>query len=125
MPGQNIWEQTQPNAKVKYKYNSEIHLEMYTFVQVRTIGSKICLVNTNKIKSTNTNTFENTNTNTFEKGICCQVRTIRSNSSGDTKWNHVLIVAKIFLIMGENTNTNTNANSNNNTNANTNTNTMF
>ena len=37
----------------------------------------------------------------FKIPICCQVRTIRSNSSGDTKWNHVLIVAKIFLIMGE------------------------
>ena len=29
-----------------------------------------------------------------------QVRTIRNNQSEDTQWNHVLVVAKIFLIMG-------------------------
>ena len=33
--------------------------------------------------------------------ICFQVKTIRSNNSGDTQWNHVLVVAKIFLIMGK------------------------
>ena len=32
-----------------------------------------------------------------------QVKTIRSNNSGDTHWNHALVVAKIFLIMGETT----------------------
>merc|ERR1719458_672558 len=37
----------------------------------------------------------------FLIGHWTEVKTIRSNSSGDTKWNHVLIVAKIFLIMGE------------------------
>jgi len=29
-----------------------------------------------------------------------EVKTIRSNNSGDTHWNHALVVAKIFLIMG-------------------------
>ena len=28
------------------------------------------------------------------------MRTIRNNQSEDTQWNHVLVVAKIFLIMG-------------------------
>ena len=37
---------------------------------------------------------------TFPHKSKFQVRTIRNNQSEDTQWNHVLVVAKIFLIMG-------------------------
>ena len=44
------------------------------------------------------------NPNIYVKNVSIfQVKTIRSNNSGDTHWNHALVVAKIFLIMGETT----------------------
>ena len=95
--------QIQSSKVVIFLCHQKIKCSIYSRDNITLLHSKIHYVTryTNKWKYNHKyiSRFKYKYANKYN--ICCQVKSIRSNNSGDTQWNHVLVVAKIFLIMGK------------------------